>query len=54
MEKVMSRLAEVFLDSAYAIALSAPGDEFHTKAEELEEQMEHVVCGTSGVSGRVF
>ena len=36
----MSRLAEVFLDTAYAIALSAPGDEFHTKAIELAERME--------------
>ncbi|HLV79813.1 MAG TPA: PIN domain-containing protein [Chthonomonadaceae bacterium] len=36
----MSRLSEVFLDTAYAIALSSPGDQFHTKAEELAEQME--------------
>jgi predicted nucleic acid-binding protein len=36
----MSRLAEAFLDAAYAIALSAPGDQFHVKAEELAEQME--------------
>src|SRR5438477_5528069 len=40
MEKGMSRLAEAFLDAAYAIALSAPGDQFHAKAEELAEQME--------------
>lgn len=36
----MSRLGEVFLDTAYAIALSSPGDQFHTKAAELAEQME--------------
>lgn len=36
----MSRLAEAFLDSAYAIALSAPGDQFHAEAVELAEQME--------------
>lgn len=36
----MSRLAEAFLDTAYAIALSAPGDQFHAKAEELADQME--------------
>ena len=36
----MSRLAEAFLDAVYAIALSAPGDQFHARAEELAEQME--------------
>ena len=36
----MSRLAEVFLDAAYAIALSAPADAFHTRVELLAEQME--------------
>ena len=36
----MSQLAEAFLDASYAIALSAPGDQFHAKAEELAEQME--------------
>ncbi len=36
----MSRLAEAFLDAAYAIALAAPGDRFHAKADELAEQME--------------
>jgi predicted nucleic acid-binding protein len=36
----MSRLAEAFLDAAYAIALSAPGDQFHAKAEELAVKME--------------
>lgn len=36
----MSRLAEAFLDAAYAIALSAPGDQLHAKAEELAELME--------------
>jgi predicted nucleic acid-binding protein len=40
MGKIMSRLAEAFLDTAYAIALSAPGDLFHRRAEELAEQME--------------
>ncbi|HZT41569.1 MAG TPA: PIN domain-containing protein [Chthonomonadaceae bacterium] len=36
----MRRLSEVFLDTAYAIALSSSSDLFHTKAEELAEQME--------------
>ena len=36
----MNRYDEAFLDAAYAIALSAPGDRFHTRAEELAEQME--------------
>jgi hypothetical protein len=36
----MSRLAEAFLDSAFAIALSAPGDGFHTRAVQLADQME--------------
>jgi hypothetical protein len=40
MEKTMGRLAEAFLDAAFAIALSAPGDQFHAKARELAEQME--------------
>ena len=31
---------EVFLDTAYAIALSSPKDEHHDKAVELAEQME--------------
>jgi predicted nucleic acid-binding protein len=35
----MPRLSEVFLDAAYAIALAAPGDQFHAKAEELANQM---------------
>ena len=37
----MPRLDRVFLDAAYAIALSAPNDAFHPKAVELAEQMEH-------------
>ena len=36
----MSQLAEAFLDAAYAIALSSPGDRYHGKADELAEQME--------------
>jgi uncharacterized protein len=40
MEKAMPRLAEAFLDAAYAIALSAPSDDFHAKAEQLAQQME--------------
>ena len=31
---------EVFLDTAYAIALSSPRDEYHAKAVELAEQLE--------------
>ena len=31
---------EVFLDTAYAIALSAPGDQFHDQAVRLAERME--------------
>ena len=34
-------MGEVFLDAAYAIALSASSDGFHDKAEELAERMEH-------------
>jgi len=36
----MSRLAEAFLDAAYAIALSATSDRFHARAEALARQME--------------
>ena len=32
--------AEVFLDSAYAIALSAPSDQLHARALALAEQLE--------------
>jgi|SRR5579872_1893302 len=35
----MSRLARVFLDPAYAIALSAITDQYHVKAEALAAQM---------------
>lgn len=38
MATTTGRLAEAFLDAAYAIALSAPGDGFH--AEALAERME--------------
>jgi uncharacterized protein len=31
--------SEVFLDTAYAIALSAPGDLFHQRALELADQL---------------
>ena len=40
MAATTDRLAEAFLDAAYAIALSAPNDQFHAAAEELAEQME--------------
>src|SRR2546421_7561879 len=40
MARMPIKLTEAFLDTAYAIALSAPGDEFHAKAEVLAEQME--------------
>lgn len=33
-------MTEVFLDSAYAIALSAPNDQYHKKAEMLADQLE--------------
>jgi predicted nucleic acid-binding protein len=39
MGMTMPRLAEVFLDTSYAVALSAPSDEFHLKATELAKQM---------------
>jgi hypothetical protein len=31
---------EMFLDTAYAIALSSPNDQFHTRAVALAEQLE--------------
>ena len=36
----MNPLTKVFLDAAYAIALSAPTDQFHQKAVELALRME--------------
>ena len=34
------RLVEVFIDTAYAIALSSPGDSHHQRAKELARQMQ--------------
>jgi predicted nucleic acid-binding protein len=42
--------AEVFLDTAYAIALSSPTDQFHARALELAEQLE--ALGTRLVTTR--
>ena len=36
----MNPLTKAFLDAAYAIALSAPTDQFHSKAVELAQRME--------------
>lgn len=36
-------MKEVFLDSAYAIALSAPNDQYHERALQLAEQLERDV-----------
>lgn len=41
---------EVFLDTAYAIALSSPNDQFHARAVDLAEQLE--VLGTRLVTTR--
>jgi uncharacterized protein len=41
---------EVFLDTAYAIALSSPTDQFHTRAVALAEQLE--ATGTRLVTTR--
>ena len=42
--------AEVFLDTAYAIALSPPHDQFHASATELADQLE--TSGTRLVTTR--
>ena len=42
--------AEVFLDTAYAIALSSPNDQFHTRSLALAEQLE--ASGTRLVTTR--
>jgi uncharacterized protein len=44
--------AEVFLDTAYAIALSSPPDQFHARAVELAEQLE--ALGTRLVTTRAI
>lgn len=36
----MKPMNKVFLDAAYAIALSAPNDQYHERAELLAEQLE--------------
>jgi len=43
-------VTEVFLDAAYAIALSAPNDQYHDRAELLTEQLE--VEGTRLITTR--
>jgi predicted nucleic acid-binding protein len=42
--------AEVFLDTAYAIALSSPNDQFHPRAIELADELE--TSGTRLVTTR--
>ena len=42
--------AEVFLDTAYAIALSSPNDQFHARETELSDQLE--ALGTRIVTTR--
>src|SRR5882724_2175518 len=42
--------AEVFLDTAYAIALSSPNDQFHARAVDLADQLE--ALGTRLVTTR--
>lgn len=42
----------VFLDSAYAIALSTPGDQFHERAIQIADQME--AAGTRLVTTRAI
>jgi uncharacterized protein len=44
--------AEVFLDTAYAIALSSSNDQFHTRATELVDQLE--TSGTQLVTTRAM
>ena len=46
----MNRVNEAFLDAAFAIALSSPGDQFHARAVELAERMERE--GTTIVTTR--
>jgi predicted nucleic acid-binding protein len=36
----MNPMTEAFLDTAYAIALSSPNDQYHTHAEIIAEQLE--------------
>jgi len=36
----MDAMSEVFLDAAYAIALSSPTDQYHKRAKALAEQLE--------------
>lgn len=52
MAESLSRMNKVFLDTSYAIALSAPNDERHRRAEELAEQME--AEGTQFVTTRAI
>ncbi len=40
MEEKLPQVTEVFLDTAYAIALSAPNDQYHERAKMLAEQLE--------------
>ena len=40
MEKIFQKMREVFLDTSFAIALSAITDQNHAKAVELAQQIE--------------
>jgi len=40
MRKTMDARSKVFLDAAYAIALSSPTDQYHKRARALAEQLE--------------
>jgi predicted nucleic acid-binding protein len=40
MAEKLSLMNKLFLDTSYAIALSAPHDEHHQRAEELVEQLQ--------------
>lgn len=48
MAQTLSTKAEVFLDTAYAIALSAKNDDFHNRAIRLADWLE--ASGTSLVT----
>lgn len=48
----MNRRAEVFIDAAYAIALSSSGDQYHPRAVSLADELE--AAGTRLVTSRAI
>ena len=52
--KDISLMNKVFLDTSYAVALSAPGDENHKRGAELADGLSFVVVSEHGLIDACF